>query len=154
MATIELVIDGQTFVVEVGDVSRSPVTVTVNGVQKSVTFREVAAAAAAAPGATAPAAAAPAAAASTAPAEPKAEEPAPAPAGSVAGQAIGAPMPGKILSVAVQVGDVISEGDPVCTLEAMKMEMPIGATASGTVKAVHVRVGQNVAFDDPLVTLG
>ncbi len=151
MATIELVIDGQTFVVEVGDVSRSPVAVTVNGVAKSVAFRDVAAAAPAA----APAAqAAPVAQAAPAAQPAAAPEPAPAPAGSVAGEVIAAPMPGKILSVVVAVGDVISDGDTVCTLEAMKMEMPISATASGTVKAVHVRVGQNVAFDDPLVTVG
>ena len=145
MATMELVIDGQTFTVEVGDVSRSPVTVKVNGVEKTVSFREVAAP---------KAEAAPVEAPAPAEASAAAQGPAPAPAGSVAGEVIAAPMPGKILSLGVEVGDGISEGDPVCTLEAMKMEMPINATASGTVKAIHVRVGQNVAFDDPLVTVG
>ncbi len=149
MTTIELVIDGETFTVEVGDVSQSPVTVVVNGVEKAVSFQEVA-----------PAAQAPAAQA--APAEPKAAEepqqeeeaPAPVPVGDVSGEVIAAPMPGKILSITVDVGDAVSEGDAVCTLEAMKMEMPISATAAGTVKAVHVRVGQNVANDDPLITVG
>lgn len=154
MAAIELVIDGQTFVVEVGDVSRSPVTVKVNGVEKTVSFREVAATAPAAQAAAPRAEAAPAAAEAPAQAPTPAQEPAPVPAGAVAGEVIAAPMPGKILSIGVEVGDAISEGDTVCTLEAMKMEMPISATVSGTVKAVHVRVGQNVAFDDPLVTVG
>ena len=63
-------------------------------------------------------------------------------------------MPGKILSITVGVGDAVSEGDTVCTLEAMKMEMPISATGSGTVQAVHVQVGDTVAYDDPLVTIG
>jgi pyruvate carboxylase subunit B len=72
----------------------------------------------------------------------------------VAGQVVKAPMPGKILSIRVKVGDKVAEGDTVTTLEAMKMEMPISSTASGTVKAVHVDVGQNVAFDDALITLG
>jgi biotin carboxyl carrier protein len=152
VAAIELVIDGQTFMVEVGDVSRSPVTVKVNGVEKTVSFRDMAAAA---PEEAAPKAeAAPVEAQAPAESPAAAQEPAPAPAGSVAGEVIAAPMPGKILSVGVAVGDSISEGDAVCTLEAMKMEMPINATASGTVKAIHVRVGQNVAFDDPLVTVG
>ena len=149
MATLELVIDGQTFVVEVGDVSRSPVSVVVNGVTRSVSFRE-AAASPVAPAA--PAAAATAAAAvPEAPAEPVVET---APVGSVSGEVVVAPMPGKILSVLVTVGQAIQRGDIVCTLEAMKMEMPISATAAGTVKAVHVQVGQTVANDAPLVTIG
>jgi len=64
-----------------------------------------------------------------------------------------APMPGKILSVSVAVGDSITEGDTFCTLEAMKMEMPVSSTASGTVTAVHVAEGTNVANDDPLITV-
>jgi len=52
------------------------------------------------------------------------------------------------------VGAQVKEGDTVCTLEAMKMEMPIGATASGTVKGIHVNVGDVVAYDAPLVSIG
>ena len=63
-------------------------------------------------------------------------------------------MPGKILSVLVKVGQSVKQGDTVCTLEAMKMEMPISSTGGGTVKAIHVAVGQTVAHNDPLVTLG
>lgn len=150
MATLELVIDGQTFTVEVGDVSRSPVSVVVNGVTRSVSFSDAAAgpAAPAAPATVAPAApAAPA----EAPAEPVVET---APVGSVSGEIVVAPMPGKILSVLVTVGQAIQQGDAVCTLEAMKMEMPISATAAGTVKAIHAQVGQTVANDAPLVTIG
>lgn len=150
MATLELVIDGQTFVVEVGDVSRSPVSVVVNGVPRSVSFSE-AAASPVAPAAPAAAATATPAAVSEAPAEPVVET---APVGSVSGEVVVAPMPGKILSVLVTVGQAIQRGDIVCTLEAMKMEMPISATAAGTVKAVHVQVGQTVANDAPLVTIG
>jgi biotin carboxyl carrier protein len=72
----------------------------------------------------------------------------------VQGHAVVAPMPGKILSIGVQLGDQVTEGDIVCTLEAMKMEMPIGTTSAGTVKAIHVRVGESVANDAPLVTIG
>ena len=50
-------------------------------------------------------------------------------------------------------GNAVKEGDTVCTLEAMKMEMPISATTAGTVAGIHVAVGANVAFDDPLVSL-
>ncbi len=139
----EITIDNETFVVEVGDVSQSPVTVVVNGQTKQVSFREVAESAAAQPAPTA-----------EKPAEAVKEAEPTVPVGSVEGEVVRAPMPGKILSVVVSVGDTIADGDTVCTLEAMKMEMPISSTTSGTVKAIHVSVGQSVAFDDPLVTIG
>jgi len=142
----EITVNGTQFVVEVGDVTASPVQVVVNGVPKTVTF-----------GAAAQAAPAPAAAASAPAPAPEAEAaPAPAPvaAGAVEGEVVKAPMPGKVLSVTVAVGDTIADGDTVCTVEAMKMEMPIASTSAGTVKAIHVAVGANVAFDDALVTIG
>ncbi|OGO04216.1 MAG: hypothetical protein A2Y73_02715 [Chloroflexi bacterium RBG_13_56_8] len=63
-------------------------------------------------------------------------------------------MPGKILSITVKVGDVVSRGDTVCTLEAMKMEMPISSMEAGTVRAIHVNVGDTVAYDAPLISIG
>ena len=149
MSKYEITVDGKKFVVEVGDVSTSPIEVVVNGERKTVTFKE------AGEVSVAPAPSAPATAPEAAP-EPSTPAPAPAPApvGAAEGEIVRAPMPGKILSITVNVGDSISEGDTVCTLEAMKMEMPISSTVSGTVKAIHVRVGDNVAYDDPLITLG
>jgi len=135
----EITVNGTQFVVEVGDVTTSPVQVVVNGVPKTVTF-----------GAAAAAPMAPVAAAAPAP-QPEA---APVPPGAVSGEVVKAPMPGKVLSVTVSVGDSIANGDTVCTVEAMKMEMPIASTSAGTVKAIHVAVGANVAFDDALVTIG
>ncbi|MEN6479754.1 MAG: biotin/lipoyl-containing protein [Anaerolineales bacterium] len=148
MAKYQLTVDGKTYEVEVGDVSTSPVEVLVNGVVKSVTFTTGAAAAAPTP------APAPAAAPAPAPAAPAKAEPAPTPTAAVEGTKVVAPMPGKILSVLVKVGQNVKQGDTVCTLEAMKMEMPISSTGSGVVKAVHVAVGQTVAYNDALVTLG
>lgn len=148
MAKYQLTVDGKAYEVEVGDVSTSPVEVLVNGVAKSVTFAAGAAAAAPTP------APAPAAAPAPAPAAPVKAEPAPTPAAAVEGTKVVAPMPGKILSVLVKVGQNVKQGDTVCTLEAMKMEMPISSTGSGVVKAVHVAVGQTVAYNDALVTLG
>ncbi len=148
MAKYQLTVDGKTYEVEVGDVSTSPVEVLVNGVAKSVTFTTGATAAAPTP------APAPAAAPAPAPAAPAKAEPAPTPTAAVEGTKVVAPMPGKILSVLVKVGQNVKQGDTVCTLEAMKMEMPISSTGSGVVKAVHVAVGQTVAYNDALVTLG
>ncbi len=144
MSTYEITIAEKKFVVEVGDVSSSPVKVVVNGEAMTVEFKEGVAQAVA----------------TSAPApEPKPEPkpavaPAAPPSAATQGKAVVAPMPGKILSVRVKLGDAVTEGDIVCTLEAMKMEMPISSTATGKIQGIHVNVGDSVAYNDPLVTVG
>ncbi|MHB0857021.1 MAG: biotin/lipoyl-containing protein [Anaerolineae bacterium] len=145
MSTYQLTIDGQEFVVEVGDVTKSPVQVTVNGETHTVSFQE---------GTTQAATPAPKPVAAPAPKPTPKPAPAPVKPAAAGEKPVIAPMPGKILSVRVKVGDKVSEGDTVCTLEAMKMEMPISSTASGTVQGIHVAVGDTVAFDAPLITIG
>ncbi|MEM0898041.1 MAG: pyruvate carboxylase [Verrucomicrobiota bacterium] len=66
---------------------------------------------------------------------------------------VGAPMPGLVASVAVSKGQAIEEGDPILTLEAMKMFTTVTAPKSGTVENVSVEVGDNVESKDLLVTL-
>jgi 3-methylcrotonyl-CoA carboxylase alpha subunit len=56
-----------------------------------------------------------------------------------------APMPGKIVSVAVKAGDAVAERDLLIVLEAMKMEHRIEAARGGTVKNVAVAAGALVA---------
>jgi biotin carboxyl carrier protein len=46
------------------------------------------------------------------------------------------PMPGRILSFAVAVGDEVTLGSPLLTLEAMKMENVIKAEGEGKVKSI------------------
>lgn len=62
-------------------------------------------------------------------------------------------MPGKIIRVMVEPGQTVKEGEPVCVLEAMKMENELHATQSGTVKAVRVRPGDDVEKDQVLVEI-
>ena len=64
-----------------------------------------------------------------------------------------APMVGKIVAIHVKPGDKVKENDPVVTIEAMKMEMPVPAPLDGTVKAVHVSEGDVVESDTILVTI-
>ncbi len=64
-----------------------------------------------------------------------------------------APMVGKIVSVHVKSGDSVKENDPLVTLEAMKMEMPVPAPQGGTVKEVYVAEGDVVESDTILVTI-
>ena len=64
-----------------------------------------------------------------------------------------APAPGKILKVYVEPGKPVAEGDRVCLMEALKMELPIVAPASGTVKTVPIAAGQSVEAGDPLAVI-
>ena len=64
-----------------------------------------------------------------------------------------APAPGKILRVHVEEGKPVAEGDRICVLEALKMELPIVAPVGGTVRALHMSPGQTVEAGDPLVVI-
>lgn len=64
-----------------------------------------------------------------------------------------APMPGMVKSVAVKVGDTVSEGQEVLVLEAMKMQNSLTSGKEGKVKKVSVKEGQTVSADDVLVEL-
>ena len=63
------------------------------------------------------------------------------------------PMPGVILSVAVEKGQQVVTGDEVLVLEAMKMQQSLRADWSGIVKVVHVKEGQQVLGGDPILEL-
>lgn len=67
---------------------------------------------------------------------------------------IGAPMPGMVASIAVSVGHKLKEGDPLLTLEAMKMFTTVTAPADGTVLEVLVSVGTTVESKDLMIRLG
>ena len=64
-----------------------------------------------------------------------------------------APMPGLIVRVHVAVGDTVTAGQGVISMEAMKMENELRATTPGTVKNVVVRPGQAVEKGAVLVEL-
>ncbi len=64
---------------------------------------------------------------------------------------VGAPMPGMVVTVAVKVGQKVAKGDPLVSIEAMKMETMIRADVDGVVQAVHVKPGMVVAAKDLLL---
>ena len=67
--------------------------------------------------------------------------------------AIAAPMQGTIVRVLVEEGQEVEVDDPVCVLEAMKMESEIRSRSAGTVSEVHVEAGQTVRPGEPLITI-
>jgi len=62
-----------------------------------------------------------------------------------------APMPGLVVQVEVEVGQVVGPGDGLLVVEAMKMENELRAEAPATVKEIHVRAGDPVEKDQVLV---
>ncbi|PVY78674.1 pyruvate carboxylase [Cupriavidus alkaliphilus] len=66
---------------------------------------------------------------------------------------IAAPMPGSIVTVAVQPGQRVAAGTTLLALEAMKMETHIAADRDCEIAAVHVKAGDRVAAKDLLVEL-
>ncbi len=120
--------------------------ITLNGVVHEVEVEKISSA----PHVTAPAAAS-TPAAPIIPAKPQKKAADDTPAGA---QTIQAPMPGKILSVNVTVGQAVKKGDILAILEAMKMANEIMAPIDGTVKELDCSVGQAVSTGDVLAVLG
>jgi len=54
------------------------------------------------------------------------------------------PMPGRVVRVLVNEGDVVKLGQAVVVVEAMKMENELAAGVAGTVSKVHVAAGSTV----------
>jgi biotin carboxyl carrier protein len=69
------------------------------------------------------------------------------------GETVLSPMPGIVVGIAVAVGDAVTPGQSVVTLEAMKMENELKSAVEGVVKEVKVEVGQGVAQGEPLVVI-
>ncbi|HHN66993.1 MAG TPA: acetyl/propionyl-CoA carboxylase subunit alpha, partial [Thermopetrobacter sp.] len=61
------------------------------------------------------------------------------------------PMPGRVLSVVVEQGRAVKAGEPLCVVEAMKMENILRAERDAIVAAVHVAPGDLVAADQTLM---
>jgi biotin carboxyl carrier protein len=54
------------------------------------------------------------------------------------------PLPGLVATVHVKAGDTVASGDPVVTLQSMKMEIPVPAESDGTVAEVLVSEGDEI----------
>jgi 3-methylcrotonyl-CoA carboxylase alpha subunit len=55
-----------------------------------------------------------------------------------------APMPGRVVSVAVVVGQAVARGEVLLVLEAMKVQMRLPAPRDGVVLAVNAVAGELV----------
>jgi biotin carboxyl carrier protein len=64
-----------------------------------------------------------------------------------------APMPGAVLTVHRSAGDAVVAGNPVVTLEAMKMEHVVEAPATGVIAEIAVKPGDQVTRGQRLASL-
>lgn len=143
---VKITVNGKAFLVEVGDLNKSPISVTVNGQPYLVTIAaddlEIVPAdssAATLEAATRETAAPEKATKPTGPAGPKV-------------LAVKAPMPGNVLGIQVKPGDKVSFKQTLCSLEAMKMKNAIRSPRDGVIATVNVTEGQAVAHGDVLFT--
>ena len=75
------------------------------------------------------------------------------PADAVASGSLLAPMPGTVISVAVEQGQQVEAGQPVLVLEAMKMQHTVRAPGPGTVTEIDVKPGAQVAAGEVLAVV-
>jgi len=75
------------------------------------------------------------------------------PAEQVASGSLLAPMPGTVVSVAVEPGQQVGAGQPVLVLEAMKMQHTVSAPHAGTVTEIDVKPGAQVAAGEVLAVV-
>ncbi|HET9421865.1 MAG TPA: biotin carboxylase N-terminal domain-containing protein [Nocardioides sp.] len=75
------------------------------------------------------------------------------PADAVASGSLLAPMPGTVVSVAVEQGARVAAGDVVLVLEAMKMQHTVTAPTAGTVTEIDVQPGAQVAAGEVLAVV-
>jgi biotin carboxyl carrier protein len=66
---------------------------------------------------------------------------------------IAAPMPGTVISIGVQVGDQVDQGQTLVVIESMKMQSEMVAPRGGVVEEVHLQVGDTFDRGAALVAL-
>lgn len=61
------------------------------------------------------------------------------------------PMPGAIVSMNVEQGQTVADGQILCVIEAMKMQNLIKSQREGKIKSINVKTGDSVHVDQILI---
>ena len=67
--------------------------------------------------------------------------------------ALNSQIPGKVVSISVKEGDSVKQGDVICTLESMKMQVAVKAHKAGSLKSVKIKEGGTVAKGDMIAEI-
>jgi len=63
------------------------------------------------------------------------------------GKTLLCPMPGLVKAISVKAGQEVKAGEPLCIVEAMKMENVLRAERDGTISKIHAKEGDSLAVD-------
>jgi biotin carboxyl carrier protein len=69
-------------------------------------------------------------------------------------QTITAPMPGKVVRVLIETGQMVEAGQGLVVVEAMKMQNELRAPRTGRVLSVPAKEGATVGAAEILATIG
>jgi len=145
VTTLRIKVGEHWYTVEIGDLSQSPLEVTVEGETFYVEVEGLGGTPA--PG---PRRGRPGQQPITPPPAPLQSRGAP---GTASDKILRSPMPGRVIAIMVRPGDRVAAGDEVCVVEAMKMEQSIRAVQAGVIKRIHVQPMDSVSASDPLIEL-
>ena len=143
LTTLRIKVGDRWYTVQVGDLSHSPVEVTVEGETYYVEVEGLPPPPPPRPRRGRP----PSRQLTAPPLQSRATSP------TLSDKVLRSPMPGRVISILVRPGDPVSTGQEMCVVEAMKMEQSIRASIDGVVKAVHVQPMDSVSANDPLIEL-
>lgn len=63
------------------------------------------------------------------------------------------PLPGRIISFKVKMGEEVAEDQPLFVMEALKMENVVSATESGVISSIYVNAGDDVDTGDRIMEI-
>ena len=66
---------------------------------------------------------------------------------------ITSPMPGTVIAIKVEVGELVKVGDVLIILESMKIQNEIPAPRDGRIKEIYVAEGKYVRRREPLIAI-
>lgn len=66
---------------------------------------------------------------------------------------VGSPMPGKISTISISLGQTVTKGARLCSIEAMKMETAVYSPRDGKIAKIHIQPGGLVGTGDLLVEI-
>ena len=75
-----------------------------------------------------------------------------APSTPKASKQLESPLAGKVASIEAQEGKQVEEGDPLITLEAMKMNTIVSSDRAGIIQRIHIKTGSTVQEKETLIS--
>jgi biotin carboxyl carrier protein len=74
-------------------------------------------------------------------------------AGANSQNTISSQIPGRVISISINKGDMVKQGDSIVVLESMKMQVAIKSHRDGNIKELKVKEGQSISRNDVVAIL-